>query len=512
METDDQNTVLKEFVKNHIALYNYSVSSASNDSIVLMNGKNVVLKSDAVGEVKLLTKNQVYKNGVLYTIGSQIDYLPNIFEYIAKDAELDSVRSFLYNSKYYYKEFLPGESVVDSVRNGQTVYMDSVFKQRNRLFSQLDYINEEDSTFWMVLPTNTVWKGLIDEYSNYFKYAKNVEYRDSLEYTNSRLSILQGTVFSRTVNKGVFEKKAASGSSVVDSAMSTNAVLSYQFRSSNWGGNFNYYEYLNAWSPNGVFTLSPATVECSNGMVRKATTKWPIDKLETFFRYRIIQAEGNNIWEVSKVVDSNKDSITTITPNVRSAAKTVRDYRDMVWGGRFVEFTPTESTVNHFATFMIKNVISGYVSEAGDTLGGYDIYMVTAPAIAYDENATDTLPTVMRCTLSYPDKDGKTKSAKQVTVTTRVHQMDYFLLYENFTFPVTNYGLSEDKPSVQLKVETRVSNGQVRDGIYTRTMRIDCILLVPHGTLLTDMSPDRVYLLPHGNYNGDNLRWWYMDR
>jgi uncharacterized surface protein with fasciclin (FAS1) repeats len=504
-KSDDDNEVLKEFIKNHIALYNHSVSSASNDSVVLMNGKNVVLKSDKVGGASLLSSNKLYQNGVLFTIGSKLNYLSNVFEYIEKDPDLDSLRSFLYNQdqyKFYYREFMPSLSVVDSVKDGQTVYMDSVFRQRNRLFTELDFINEEDSTFWMVAPTNAVWKELIDEYSNYFKYPKNVEYADSMAYTNARLAIVQGTIFSKTTNRSVFENQTSSLTQVSDSAMSENAVLDYQRRSRLWGANFNYYEYLNAWAPGGVFSQTDL-VECSNGMVRKAT-QWPIDKLQTFLRYRIIEAEGDDILEVSKITDAKGDSITTVTPIVRTVSTTdvTKNFENKVWNKQFVEFSPTEATVNHSVTYGIKDVLSEV---------GYDIYLVTAPAIAYNPNATDTLPTLMRTTLSYPTLEGKIQSKTFDNVTTTPNKMDYFLLAEDFKFPATNYDLDQDRPSVQLKIETRVSNGNVRDGKYTRTMRIDCILLVPHGTL--DLTNEGyVRLLPHGTYNDTYLRWWLMER
>jgi hypothetical protein len=370
------------------------------------------------------------------------------------------------------------------------------------LFTELDFINEEDSTFWMVAPTNAVWKELIDEYSNYSKYPKNVEYADSMAYTNARLAIVQGTIFSKTTNRSVFENQTSSLTQVSDSAMSENAVLDYQRRSRLWGANFNYYEYLNAWAPGGVFSQTDL-VECSNGMVRKAT-QWPIDKLQTFLRYRIIEAEGDDILEVSKITDAKGDSITTVTPIVRTVSTTdvTKNFENKVWNKQFVEFSPTEATVNHSVTYGIKDVLSEV---------GYDIYLVTAPAIAYNPNATDTLPTLMRTTLSYPTLEGKIQSKTFDNVTTTPNKMDYFLLAEDFKFPATNYDLDQDRPSVQLKIETRVSNGNVRDGKYTRTMRIDCILLVPHGTL--DLTNEGyVRLLPHGTYNDTYLRWWLMER
>ena len=36
---DKDNSTLKEFVQNHIALYNYSTGTSAHDSIVMLNGK-----------------------------------------------------------------------------------------------------------------------------------------------------------------------------------------------------------------------------------------------------------------------------------------------------------------------------------------------------------------------------------------------------------------------------------------------------------------------------------------
>ena len=69
---EDDNTVLKEFVQNHVALYNYSVATESRDSIQLMNGKYAVLRSNDIAGVGMITKNQLYGNGVLYTLKDKV--------------------------------------------------------------------------------------------------------------------------------------------------------------------------------------------------------------------------------------------------------------------------------------------------------------------------------------------------------------------------------------------------------------------------------------------------------
>ena len=52
----------------------------------------------------------------------------------------------------------------------------------------------------MIAPTNAEWTRMVEEYTPYFNYDAKVKQRDSLQFVNSRLAILGGTVFSRTIN------------------------------------------------------------------------------------------------------------------------------------------------------------------------------------------------------------------------------------------------------------------------------------------------------------------------
>ena len=161
---EDDNTVIKEFIQNHIAMYNHSISDMSNDSLVMMNGKKAQLSNTSFGGQPLLEKNLHYNNGVLFTIMGKAKYFSNVFEYLRKDADLDSIANFFYNSHFYRKVFVPERSVAGGLENGKTVYLDSVFVQQNDLFDwdMLDAeLNHEDSTYWMVVPTNKEWKKLL---------------------------------------------------------------------------------------------------------------------------------------------------------------------------------------------------------------------------------------------------------------------------------------------------------------------------------------------------------------
>ena len=483
--SNNDNTTIKEFLQNHIALYNYSVSEGSSDSIMMMNGKYVPLTSTEFGGSKLLSNNQLYGNGVLFTIDGKAEYFPNVFEYVRKDSDLDSLYNFLYSDRFYRKEFLPEKSVAGDIVDGKTVYLDSVFRQQNDLF---DYdfleanLNVEDSTYWMIAPTNEVWKDLVDEYSEYFNYDDKVEDRDSLVYTHPRLAIMKGMVFSRTT----LTDAMLAG----DSAVSTNTYANYTYRRSLWGlPELHYYQY-NWMKGNDIFA-GTQEIECSNGVVKKATSP-VINKYQTFYQWIIVEAERGSIRNVSKTETNKetKDSVETIVPTPRTVSSD-NEFYGKVWNNGYVEFVPASAAVNHTVTFNIPDVLSNI---------GYDIYLVTAPALANDSNATaiQRLPTKMRATLSYHDQKGADKEEVLVqTLQTTPDIVNYLLLAEDFKFPVCSYGLKETDTQVSLKLETRVSSAEQRNNTFTRTMNIDCILLVPHGTM--EVTEDGVVITPHND-------------
>lgn len=463
---DDENTTIKEFLQNHITLYNHSVSSQTNDSIKLMNGKHAKINTNSINSSPFLTTNRRYSNGVLFTVSTPVVFFPNVFEYMRKNPELDSLASFFYNEKFYRRDFLPELSVPGGIEDGKTVYLDSVFEQQNDLFDYdavNAYINREDSTYWMVAPTNNVWRNLIEEYEPYFVYEKNVLDRDSMMYTNPRLAIVKGTVFSRTNNKDA---------AIRDSLLSTNAVSNGTLRRAVYGADsLHYYQYNKPYEPNGVFT-GTQNVECSNGTMMVAND-WKIDKQETFFQQIIVEAEGRNaIKEIEKVKNSKNELEETANAYLRNVTNDNKFY-NKVSNNYFVEFEATKN-VNPGVTFNITNVLSNI---------GYDIYVVTAPALANDSNATEAqrLPTVLSFTINYNDADGVQKTSNLLqNYETQPDLVDAILVAEDFKFPTATWGLEETEPRVTLTMKCNVRAAQLRSGTHMRTMRVDCILLKPH--------------------------------
>lgn len=123
---------------------------------------------------------------MLYTLSKPASYVPNIFEGLKKVAGLDSVANFLYAYNVY--KFDPSKSVAGDIVDGKTIYLDSVSTLNNEMLDNLGYLDAEDSTYWMLAPTNEVWNRLVPKYEKYFHFSNGVfsgdpHLRDSLTWT-----------------------------------------------------------------------------------------------------------------------------------------------------------------------------------------------------------------------------------------------------------------------------------------------------------------------------------------
>jgi hypothetical protein len=160
---------------------------------------------------------------------------------------------------------------------------------------------------------------------------------------------------------------------------------------------------------------------------------------------------------------------------------------------------------------------------------GYDIYLVTAPTLAADTNASSErrLPVILNATLNMPGKGSvaletaNPKLKKNTDFVTTTDSVDYLLLAEDFKFDYCTEDVGDEGMQVTLTLKTNVSNSQVRNKLYTRNLNLDCILLVPHGTFyVVDELPETtpyagtpgIMMFPHGLYNDRPFKWWYMQR
>jgi hypothetical protein len=275
--------------------------------------------------------------------------------------------------------------VPGGIEQGKTVYLDSVFSQVNELFNGT-FLNarltDEDSTYWMVAPTNEAWTRLIEEYEPYFNYHPQTVDRDSFAYTFPRLAIMTGTIFSETLNRE---------NALQDSARSTKAV-SGESRESMWGwrilrynqfGDGTGYSNHKPLQAGGVLegiknAADERNVSCTNGIVKK-TAQWNINPLNTFKQVLSVHATSRSaIQEMSKAPNESTKELEEIITLTSLDVPPTSPYYGHVPGNRFMQFFPKKSQ-NVFFRVNLTDVLSNM---------GYDIYMVTVPIQANDSNAT----------------------------------------------------------------------------------------------------------------------------
>ncbi len=442
----NDNTVIHQFLQNHIALYKHPVSSLTNDSIEMMNSKYQMLTNGMLGKRQFSSTNALCDNGLLFTLNEKLDYFPNVLEYLGLDNELDSVYQFLKSYNVY--EFDEASSVPGEIVDGQTVYLDSVTTLHNALLSRYGLINSEDSTYWLLCPDNNEWSRLVTEYEQYFNYPNSVAKRDSLVYTSIRQAIIGGAFFSRTINPDA---------AFQDSAVSTQAPTSMVREM--LGINDSCYVYFNPFSANGIFN-GAEDITCSNGHVLK-TNDFRITKYHTFAQ--TIKVEAENILSQDTIINA-------VDPLYVREVTTNNPFYGKVSGNSFVEVAPNSPTAKVSVSFKIPNLLSGIK---------YDIYAVMVPATAYDTLAVEeaSKPNIVRSVLRTTDQNGKVNQRRfNKNLYTTPAAVDTLLMASNIQIPTCSAGLSE--ALVTFEIASNVQPEQTATN--SLTLRIDCILFKPH--------------------------------
>lgn len=493
---DEKNSVIREFVQNHISLYNYSVSESMKDTTVaMMNGKNIPFTSTSFAGHEYLKANNLTGNGVLFTVGDVAKYTKSVYETLIADNDFSGIAKYL--SEYTLDVFQPSKSVPGEIIDGKTHYLDSVTVTHNSILSNHlgALIDNEDSTYWMVAPTDDVWNTLVSNYEKNYVYDAKISEaeRDSFQYHFPRLAVLQGAIFSKTSNRKVFANET---SEATDSLVSTNAAP-YTSRRTVYGDYaLKYYQYSDPFGAEGI--LAGATpIESSNGKVFK-TSKWNIKPTETILKTIIMEAEN------SRTLDSLNTKTDARPKGDTAPAKYVNvspanPFYNEVSGHSYLEISPTGAANFTGALLDIRNVLSNVP---------YDVYIVTVPAEAGDTLATaeQRLPTIIRVSLQCHNEKGQayymnkadsklqypvyTKPDDETSkVTTNNTKSDVYnqlttvagevneLFVGTYTFPTCTYGVNDAQ--VKMLIQSYVTS-TANNKTANRILRIDRIVLKPH--------------------------------
>ena len=461
-----RNEAIAQFIYNHLSRYKNSVTSGTDTIIKMMNGKRLLLTENSFDGKEFIKSNIKTDNGIIFYIKDPLVFKPNIYEYITKttdrDSDLDSLNAFLSNSRFCFDEFDAENSVPGDIVDGKTQYLDSVTVLKNTILE--DWygagLNDEDSTYILIAPTNDLWKQKLSKYQAFFKYNADdtditPEMRDSMEYTFPRWAIISGTAFSKTFN---------SEQSLNDSAFSTNAIP-YRYRYQVYGSyDEKYYQYDKPNASGGIFD-GTTEEKCSNGVIKKATTLNALDT-ERFLQ-KIVQWVG-----VSSA--QSLDSVTTTSTSLPDYNLVTKDspFYDKLMGHAFVVISPNSNAGRPTCQFHVDNVLSNVK---------YNVYLLTAPAISGDTLDTDKdKSTKYRVTIRLRNNGKNTEtvvkpegsSSNYVDITTNTGDVvkQYLGTYK---FDYSSFGLEESR--VKMRFESR----QTGSDIETKRIRLSAIIFEP---------------------------------
>ena len=453
----DTNTIdsvqARLIVENQIARFNNPTSVPSGKSIRMMNKKIYSYSDDggiSFGGKLLIEKNIIANNGLLQITNGLIPYFSNLYEFITTNENTSSIADFI--SQFQEKLFDEALSIPIDNENGMIIY-DSITTPYNRLFEYprlgLGSINNEDSIYTMLVPTNAAWKTAYERIAPYFKvYNKNQLYADSVSNVQTSLAIVNNLIF-----RGRIPDPYA-----VDSLISTYTTFMY----------YNLGQKTVIHEVKDLFGGSEKTT-ASNGLIY-LTGNLNLDNVGTWNPPIVIEAENTN----GRVTGSN----TTISSRIVTIGSPIQD----VSGGRYIFIEPTNSSSQASVTFSIPDVLSCK----------YNIYIDLLPSID-DNNVFSNDSTMLAFNLSYMGSDGTLKTAtasNSPEYTTSGTQKVRMEIFSEFEFPVSNYVDQlwymnpQNKPenlvaTTTLTIRTNVTTQQVTSTLYTRRFSIDAIIFEP---------------------------------
>lgn len=426
------SVVEKFFVLNHISRSSSSVKEF-DQRLQLLNSKHVTVSAGAIEGIPFRQANIHTKNGVLHITERPLPYEYNLYEALCDQPDMQSIGAFL---RLYDEDWFDADASVSSgIVEGVPVYVDSVVIERNRMLQSIGLINAEDSTYWVVAPTEQGWLRAWASASQYFVYDASVLKRDSIQQYWTNRALLDDAIFNLTDQK-----------STNDSLVSVPYI---NWRRSWVTGKPVYHVFQRPFAPGGIL-YGAQSISCSNGMLYKVP-EWPFDPMATFFKE--LWAEGESTW----LITSDKDC----TYNSR------RQVADSISESAYLQILPRTTTANWSLTFRINNTLSGM----------YDVCAVVLPKSVSNSKDPDLRPCKFKATINYVDLDGKaqTFNCGGTQFQSDPERVDTIVLAEAFQLPACNYDQQDIKVSVTLTCSILARE----TSRFARELYLDCIYLRP---------------------------------
>lgn len=487
----DSATLRFQFVENHIADYNHYISSPVDERIITLNEKSYVFKGTAddnassFGGQTIAKSNVAAINGVIHQLSGEAVYRYNFYEYLTANKETDSLSNYV--MRYEMQELDEQNSVAGPIVDGIQTYEDSVMIVSNAFLDGIRCnLDNEDSTYTMLLPTNEAWEKSYATVKSNFNYGNGTILGERYYMDN-------------TTQKVQEDLKDEVNASYLSDSLTRKAIASTLVFSNN-----NLYNTWLSEGTTGDTLMSTNRYKFSN----------PAELLSQQTGAAIQMSNGTGILVDSlafKSWETYKPCLVTMRMGAYKNATepkniTISTFNEGV-GMLDIPGYPDNIHWSYDLGFQwIKAKLTGdetaFYNLSGDIMSSsYSIYCIMVPPCAdadyssYDPDA-EMKQTLFNASLRYynpstkkmaehyfhPTKpEGSSTAPKTADKTNEwafkndITKVDAVYLGD-FTFPVTYVGLSNCYPNLKIiapKLDTANKN------LYSRDLRIAGILLIP---------------------------------
>ena len=435
VQTNQGDSIVeKTFVMNHLSRSTTSLGTTSAASKLLMlNAKHLVGDNHEIEGVSVTTPNIHARNGILHITSRPLPYRQNLYEAFSLMPQLSTIGAML--RQYEQDRFDPDASVSAGIVEGVPVYVDSVVIEQNTLLQRIGLIDAEDSTYWVLAPTQQAWQKAYDEATQYFQYDEKVLKRDSIQQFWSLRALLDDAVFN-------LSEQASPEDSLVSVPYRLNRNYNTTHRQV-------FHRFLKPFMPGGIL-YDTTPIACSNGILYTTNT-WPFTPTETYFRELWSEAEQ------IQYITTDKDC----SYNIRRLAA------DSISESGYLQIIPRTATSNWELTFRVNNTLRGT----------YDVCAIILPKAVSNPTNPDLKPNKFKATISYVDLEGATQTfnCNNTQFQNDPLRVDTVVLAEAFQFPACNYDQNDIKVTVKLQCSILARE----TSRYAREMYLDCIYLRP---------------------------------
>lgn len=177
-----------QFAMNHIARFSHNLEE--NQTIHMLNGKNVQSKPGTFNEVQMTGEKVLGSNGALYKLAGINPFAYNLYDYLAFDPDLSDLNAYIKDPAIDKETFSESMSTPGALNeDGEMVYIDSIYSHRNELLDKLFVnIEDEDSCYVAILPSNQAWEEAKAKLEELYRYADKYDFnwdQDNNRFNNS---------------------------------------------------------------------------------------------------------------------------------------------------------------------------------------------------------------------------------------------------------------------------------------------------------------------------------------